>query len=751
MVYSDSLEPYDGIVENSFLRSSLLHLEEICGDKYRLLLFSENRIAVPVNITVDLPTRGVKNDLDIRSEEPVLFVFNLKDYPYSAPTVYTDRIDFPKDSIAHLYIALNGRPPAICYTRGAMAAWYAHKRIQDLVIRIGNWFHDVASGRINEDGDQFDPLRMEGYSAIIAFDYDTVVKKITSKIGIEWRIAIFEYREEKKKKSAAEIFTLSSVIDTVEGIDVAFDEIKVESLKNPNDSSRRILVWGGIFASGNQYVSEDFEINFPTNVGELKNYGQKFGISPKSLDTFLSTVPQLIKSIPVVLAVKRPKQVIGFSGEYEFLCFKVVLDQTPEGINNPVNDGTAVKLMAHSQPLTKNNAKKIAGDDLGVTMPIIVYGCGALGSKVIEHLSRSGSPPTLLVDPDNLSPHNLVRHTLDAKSVGLNKASELAKKMRELFLPEKVTIIGTSSFSDELVETVPDWWVFDFTASTNFMNERVIKSVYKQRFIRGVLSDSGNVSYLLKEGDKGNPRIDDLEVELFYRSVLDHRISSWLRAEQQLASTGSSLLRIGVGCNSETTIMADDTIGLHGAIFSRILKKEIANESTSGKVSFQTFNQHTFSLKSNSWEVGAFDVYKAKNDDRWNIRYASGIIDLMRAMMTDAKGNETGGVFIGIANYKTMTIHVVDLIHTPDSTATSVHFSRRSDGLSEHIFNIKSHSGGQIGYVGEWHTHPVGPEGWSLIDQKQMEEFKPEHDKLVTPLPVFMTVVTKTDIHPYVL
>ncbi len=751
MVFSDSLETYSENIENSLLRSSLTHLQELCGENYKVLSFSENFIAVPVNINVDLPTLGNKNELDIRAEEPVLFVFSLKEYPHKAPRVYTDRLDFPKDSIAHLYVATNGRPPAICYTRGEMATWYAQKRIQDLVIRIGNWFHDVATGRINEDGDQFDPLRMEGYYGIVAFDYDTVVKEIASPVRLDWILTVFEYRVEKKQKSAAEIFSLDRILSTAEGVYTASANVKAEFIKKSNDGSKRILVFGGVFASSEQVICENFEIDFPTNVGELKQYAQNFGISSESLDNYFSLVPRTNNSVPVVLGVKRPKQVIGFSGNYEFLCFKVVFDPKHEGEDNTINDGTAVKLMAHNQPLTVASAKRIAGDDWVVTKPIIVYGCGALGSKVVENLSRSGLPPVLLVDPDNLSPHNLVRHTLDSKSVGLNKASELAKKMRELFLPEKVGIIGTSSLSDDLVETAPDWWVFDFTASTNFMNERVIKSVYKQRFIRGVLSDSGNVSYLLKEGSNGNPRIDDLEVELFYRSVVDYRISSWLRAEQQLASTGSSLLRIGVGCNSETTIMADDTIGLHGAIFSRILKKEIANESTLGKVSFQTFNQHSFSLKSNTWEVGAFDVYKAKNDDRWNIRYASTVIAHMRAMMNAAEGNETGGIFIGVANYKTMTIHIVDIIHTPDSAATPIHFSRRSEGLLEHISKITSRSGGQIGYIGEWHTHPVGPEGWSSIDKKQMEQFKPEHDKLTPPLPVLMTVVTKTNIHPYVL
>lgn len=63
------------------------------------------------------------------------------------------------------------------------------------------------------------------------------------------------------------------------------------------------------------------------------------------------------------------------------------------------------------------------------TTPIVIFGCGALGSSIAELLTRGGVHQMSLVDPDTIKFGNLCRHTLDGSSVEKNKAQALAETL----------------------------------------------------------------------------------------------------------------------------------------------------------------------------------------------------------------------------------------------------------------------------------------------------------------------------------
>ena len=144
-------------------------------------------------------------------------------------------------------------------------------------------------------------------------------------------------------------------------------------------------------------------------------------------------------------------------------------------------------------------------------------------------------------------------------------------------------------------------------------------------------------------------------------------------------------------------------------------------------------------------------VRKAINDATWSVRFKFGIIRRIKEEMRNAGSKETGGVFTGIANHKIKTIHVTGLIPAPpDSEASSICFFRGHKGLPDQVGSIVSNSGTQLGYVGEWHSHPKGPNGPSITDIASVHKFKKEFDLLITPLPVFLTIVTPDAVLPYV-
>ena len=63
------------------------------------------------------------------------------------------------------------------------------------------------------------------------------------------------------------------------------------------------------------------------------------------------------------------------------------------------------------------------------SIPIAFFGCGALGSSVVESLARGGVSQLNLFDYDSIKFSNLCRHTLDGSSVGFNKAVALARRL----------------------------------------------------------------------------------------------------------------------------------------------------------------------------------------------------------------------------------------------------------------------------------------------------------------------------------
>jgi len=96
-------------------------------------------------------------------------------------------------------------------------------------------------------------------------------------------------------------------------------------------------------------------------------------------------------------------------------------------------------------------------------------------------------------------------------------------------------------------------------------------------------------------------------------------------------------------------------------------------------------------------------------------------------------------------------IHVTDIITAPDdSKSNAVCFYRGIYGLPEKVKEINEKSGNQLGYVGEWHTHPFGPNSLSTTDMNTVKRFKKELDSLVNPLPVFLTILTPTHLLSYV-
>jgi hypothetical protein len=750
--FSKTLTPYAGNVENPALQDSLSLLYETLGiDASRLFDWSDGAVALAVDIDVSLPSLGNHEGIDIKPVEPVLIVFDLKRYPSFAPRVFTDRLSFPKDQLAHLYIAKNGRPPAFCLVRGNLDDWYATKRSTDLVRRIGNWMQDAAMGTLATDAGQFDPMRLEGYSGTIIYDYDVVADIVNNKKSFvehgNTAIALFKRIDDDTLQFVKQI-TPENYHDSNQELQAAFKK-EAEELQTDHFHVGYI-VW-----SADDQVHKKYLIDMPADFQNLKPYCSGYGIDLTELEGIVTQRDiNIFKAVPVIVAIRRPENVIGYDGTIEFSNHIMMIDDKDKTFGK-IDDNVPVKFSSHNQPLTQKMAKMISGSS-GTDEVCLVLGCGALGSKIVMHLARSGQRNMLLCDPDVISPHNMTRHALLGDQVGMNKATAIVKVLERIF-PDQKTEISAFEISGLLFtknEVSNHWkWIFDFTASENVFNALVNEStLVSPKICRANISDMGNLGVMAIEGAERNPRIDDLQVYLHSLYDQKPKVKRWLEREHDNAANNSVSVNVGVGCNSETTILADDMISSHASYFSAVIKRQMTAKSPKGKIFLNRIvDDADFSIETEVIEVEPFTVMQAANDKSWTIRYKAGIVERMKAIKKKAGQNETGGVFIGVANYKTKTVHVTGLIDAPpDSKANPVCFFRGHKGLPEQIQAVRDKSGNQLGYIGEWHTHPHGPDGLSETDYATVDRFKAEFQKEVTPLPVFLTVITPNYFLPFV-
>lgn len=757
-LFSETLPQFSGKIENPLLADSILGLRQLVGVRnLRFYQCGEEIIALSVKVPVDLPPHGNFEGINIKAREPVLIRIDLKNYPVIPPIVFPDRLDFPKDSLAHLYVAKKGEPPGMCLVRGEISEWYSNKKLKDLFIRAGNWLRDAAAGELTDDGEQFDPIRLEGYVGTMIYDYDQVAAVVNAKksyaVGTNFSIALFE----RLDAGSGIAFKLNRII-TAENLESSEQDLKKEREKSDRTTSKKNYHFGYIVWSDQDDSYSKYSVHFPDDWNSFKEFCAGYGIAVSHLEKQVAENDQnVFVSIPVIAAIRRPKNLIGFSSDLEFINFTIKVD-TADAEAGAIINNVPVRFYKHGQPLSREKAKQISGSQVDLGKYALVAGCGALGSKVVLHFARSGATNYILTDPDELSPHNLVRHSLLGNSEGLGKADALKKEINAIFPNETMPLLiaaknsGTGFLGPELSKFFN--WILDFTASNAFA-QTLVRTTFEiaPRMVKASISDFGNLGIVYFEGKERNPRIDDLQAMLYAQYETDLFIAEWLGREAGASEQNNLSITVGVGCNSETTVLADDVVSLHAAYTAGVIKAESHQQQTEeGKIYLNQIRQEPFYANvPRLVKVPPMLILTSINDPFWQIRMKPGILEIIKSEMGLAMPSETGGVFVGCANYKTKTIHVTNLIKAPaDSTANEICFFRGVAGLPDTINEINQSTGNQLGYIGEWHTHPFGPNQMSSTDAAAIRKFKNEFSALPTPLPVFMMIVTPTHVLPYV-
>jgi len=652
-------------------------------------------VVVRLVLTLELPTRYDETTALVRAEEPVYVEF-YSDYPDRVPRVYIGRMDFDFDHTPHIYCLNNGMRP-ICLFRGNGDEWFANMEIEDFIKHLRAWYEDLASGVNIENGGEFEPLRLEGFTATMSYDYEQLSDEI-DKADVQ---PLFVYRRSDK-----EMVKLT---------------IGNSWLLNLPGSEKKDVIRGAVCWDSSKKSCDIYDILLPRTYSELMDYANRHGVDIEAtVRGVLDKMDDDSSSFVIILAIKRSKKLIGVNSFYQFVNFEIICDTDTEG-KKVVKPTSVVKFHNHESPLTTKKAHEISKLGAEIDPSLIVAGCGALGSKIAMHFVRSGITNILFCDPDYLSEHNLCRHALLDNSVYKNKADEMRRVANLTYFHE----ISRADASSKGIKTIledkellskrkPDY-LLDFTASKVVQN-LLVRIENRPLAISAAIYDNGSFGMLMCEGTDSGVRLDDVMSTVLAQYKTDPFVSSYLMREKGISNEPASLLNVGLGCNSETFILADDVISLYASSMSITIKDIFAGNHLNGGCWMYIMDE-CGGLKVQKIEMPQFYCYDM---DTWKVRICDKVVDDIVEQTEMAGKYETGGYLIGQCNLKTKTIHVIDTIEAPEDTIhRDDYLVLGKAGLRKKLSQIERRSGATFGYVGEWHSHPNGPNKFSVVDYEE--------------------------------
>lgn len=752
MRYSDNLTPY--IEELPPAVATFVQQVEAWFDLAEpaaILEYNAYSVAIPVTFKVSLPTRKAVGGIDIRAEEPMLLIVNRLYYPDIIPSVVSDRRDFPAGQLAHLYINEDPNAPAsLCLIRNNPHEWFANKTVDDLLTVASQWLFKAASGKLVADNDEWDPMRFS-YRGHHIYPYNTIADIVKGKKGITPTqnfafLMSYAYLDPYHQDTYITFRSLLNIPLTalpalLKGI---YGEIAQPSQKGDRKAVISLLIW-----AEEHHMETQFFSVLPRTIGTLRDFFKLRGID---LDAILNTYKQsgclVFPYLPLIYAARRPKKIISYDGNFEFINMRI---DASEMLNENMTDDTQVSYCSHIEPFGHGLAAKLSGEDRD--KKTLYIGAGSLGSKMIIHDARSGKMNMGVVDPDKFLQHNLARHALYENKVGLNKATAVIDEVKDLF--ESDSREGFAAYEERInfrfhELTAPYEWIVDTTASYDTLNLFSQQQLPETAsFARAELADKGRLGILQIEGPGRNPRVDDLANLACYEAINNPDLAHWRNTD---ATTEMPTLSVGLGCSSTTNVIPDDTISFHAALFSRILYKT-SDRTALGKKGLLYLSildeENISSIRSEAIQVDPFELYDCAAGSDWKLRMKAGLSERLTLLMHQKTPNETGGILIGIANHKTKTIHVFDVTEeSKDSAGTPIDFIRGTDGVKAFVDKIKEQSGQMIGYIGEWHSHPMNLEGLSITDIENVQKLIPLNrgDRI----PTLSLVVTPRSILPFV-
>ena len=352
---------------------------------------------------------------------------------------------------------------------------------------------------------------------------------------------------------------------------------------------------------------------------------------------------------------------------------------------------------------------------------VALWGCGAIGGLIAEHLARAGTSQLTVYDRGRVTPGLLVRQNFSALDTNETKSAALAERLHSIAPNVQVTPRHEDIVSQTLAGA--DWdadvdLIIDATASLQVRSklESLLKEHERQVPIATVMISATAhqaATVFAPAGYRAGP-LDALR-RLGIATIARDWLSDWAEAFWT-REANDSLRQPEPGCSDPTFVASHADVAALSAQALNTIAQTVArpDDAATGVLisGSPDCREHRFRFRPDiRWVADGIDFRMAEN--AW--RDMTGWIRAGTRERTAE--HETGGLLFGELD-ETLGIAWVTNVSGPprDSTFSPEGFVCGTHGTRELCEDYRERTHGIVRYVGTWHSHPIGTAEPSLTD-----------------------------------
>lgn len=368
---------------------------------------------------------------------------------------------------------------------------------------------------------------------------------------------------------------------------------------------------------------------------------------------------------------------------------------------------------------------------------VSLWGCGALGANIAIYLAQAGIRKIILRDFSIVKPGLLVRQPFEENDIGVAKVRALEKRLIQLRPDLEIIIENTNIVS--FLNQDKNWIdgsdiIIDCTAS-NIVH-------YKLEYIRK--DSEQNPSFIIsmminRNAEKGIVVVlrNDFSgslVDIFRKVKLEIYKKFWLHSFKEFYPEDKQIdyFQPEPGCSEPTFIGSGADSSALASIMLNCAAKNLQTKSEFSASAYLTTQPHAIidssqgqSFYNIHWQA---DLICQDQISGYEVRISPNAIKeidacISRSVRINGNKVETGGLLFGKRDDSLKVVWVSEVIGPPsDSISSEIIFICGVEGTVKIHNTKKLNSGGEVGYIGMWHTHPFKLPLPSEIDLAGMEK-----------------------------
>jgi len=269
------------------------------------------------------------------------------------------------------------------------------------------------------------------------------------------------------------------------------------------------------------------------------------------------------------------------------------------------------------------------------------------------------------------------------------------------------------------------------------------KDILKVPVVTGFMGAHGEVSFLLIDSFRKYTNGNYLEAELIGLHQTNSGVKKWLLS-------GKDVIEPGGGCRMVTSKVPWSLVSLAGGWAGQNIADLIQETETLkdfGRIGILEVYKEGLAWNTKSiW----FNLKEPTVLERsgWLIYLSATVEKIIKEKCLEKDGCEACGILLGTIN----RAHKIAFVTTSwigpiDSDAGENYCVRGREGLRIRLDNNLRATGYQEIYLGEWHSHPKGATGMSMIDQATSKEMAKRLSEFGLPAILVITNGNEIDVH----